>query len=415
MLESTLHGADMDRAPIHYSTYPAKNAVSRLQERLDAGRTKLAYDDRLGYLPALLKELKVPPSSQMLVFSKTSLQRHRISPQAPRALYFNDDVYVGFCQLGPMLEITAVDPQLGAVFYTLEQDPVEKPRVVRQQDSCLICHASSQNQGMPGHLIRSVYADAGGFPILASGSFRIDHTSPLKQRWGGWYVTGTSGKQAHLGNLIVQDKREPERIDNTLGRNVTDLSKWCRTSDYLGDHSDIVALMVLEHQAEMHNRITRASFLTRQALHEEAELNRELGQSGRSDLTWRRIHGACDPLIKYLLFSGEARLTDRIRGTSSFANDFVQQGPRDKSNRSLRDLDLETRLFKYPCSYLIQSEVFEALPAEARDHVLRRLWEILNGQDRGNDYVHLSTTDRQAILEILRDTKKNLPGYWHAE
>ena len=405
---------DLEQPPILYTKAPANNAVARLQQRLDSGKASLSFDDTFGYLPALLQELKVSRSSQMLVFSKTSMQRHRISPRTPRALYFNDDIYVGYCQHGAVVEISAVDPQLGAVFYTLEQKPSQKPKILRQDYSCLVCHGSSQNHGFPGHLARSVYADNQGFPILSSGTFRIDHTSPLKERWGGWYVSGTHGKQAHLGNLIVRDERAPEQIDNTPNLNATDLSRWFRTADYLTPHSDIVALMVLEHQAEMHNRITRANFLTRIALHDEAELNKALGRPAdqRSDLTGRRIKSACEPLVKYLLFSGEAKLDAEVRGTSDFAKEFVRQGPRDSKGRSLRDLDLKTRLFKYPCSYLIYSEAFDALPEAARSYVLNRLWNVLNGAASGTQFDHLSEDDCRAIREILLATKKNLPDDW---
>jgi len=405
---------DLEQAPIYYTKARANNPIVRLQQRLDTGKTALSFNDKFGYLPALLDELKVPRSSQMLVFSKTSMQRHRIAPNTPRALYFNDETYIGYCQHGAVLEIAAADPQLGAVFYTLEQKPASKPRIMRQDFSCLVCHASSNNQGLPGHLVRSVYADGQGLPILSSGTFRIDHTSPLKERWGGWYVSGTHGKQTHLGNLIVRDQRPPEQIDNTPNLNVTDLSRWLPTGDYLTPHSDIVALMVLEHQAEMHNRITRANFLTRIALYDQIELNKALGDplDRRSELTQRRIKSACDPLVKYLLFSDEAKLEARIQGTSDFAREFARQGPRDSKGRSLRDLDLKTRLFKYPCSYLIYSEVFDALPDAARTYVLERLWDVLGG---GSDFSHLSADDCAAIREILLATKNNLPPYWHAQ
>jgi hypothetical protein len=407
--------ADLERPPINYGTAPVSNPVARLQQRLDAGKASLVFDQNFGYLPSLLRALEVPVSSQVLVFSKTSMQRNRISPRLPRALYFRDDVYIGFCQHGQVLEVSAADPGLGTVFYTLEQAPTAKPRFQRQNDSCLICHASSQNQGYPGQLLRSVYVDGQGYPILSSGSFRIDQTSPLKQRWGGWYVTGTSGAQAHLGNLIVRDESTPpERIDNSTGLNVTNLRPYCRTSDYLSKHSDIVALLVLEHQAEMHNRIVRAGLLTRLALYEQDDLNKALGRPAdeRSDLTTRRIQSACEPLVKYLLFSGEALLTAPIRGTSGFAEEFTRRGPLDSRHRSLRDLDLRTRLFTYPCSYLIYGETFDALPAEARDHVLRRVWEVLTGEDTSADFAHLAVAERRAILEILRETKPSLPAYW---
>jgi hypothetical protein len=407
---------DLDREPINYSTAPPHNAVERLQERLDAGQAKLSYEEGTGYLRSLLRELKVPLSSQMLVFSKTSLQRQRINPRTPRAIYFGDDAYVGFCQKGDLLEVTAVDPQLGAVFYSLSQKKSAHPHFQRQTDNCLICHASSFNQGYPGHLARSVFADGLGLPLLASGSYRIDHTSPLRQRWGGWYVSGTSGKQVHLGNLIVRGNPRPEEIDNSANINVTQLERYFKTAPYPTPHSDIVALMVMEHQTEMHNRLTRAHFQTRLALHEEAEFNKALGRPAdyRSDSTVRRIRSAGEPVVQYMLFCQEAQLTDPIKGTSGFTEEFVQRGPRDSKGRSLRDFDLKRRLFAYPCSYIIYSEAFEALPAAVKDYILRRLWEVLSGQDTSKEFAHLSAADRRAILEILRETKPNLPDYWKA-
>ncbi len=409
-------GADIDQPPVSYGTAPENNVVSRLRQRLDAGRSTLAFDKHFGYLRSLLHELNVPESSQMLVFSRTSFQRQRISPRTPRALYFNDDVYVGFCQNGDVLEVTAVDPQLGEVFYTLDQEQTDPPRFTRQTDNCLICHASSQNEGLPGHLVRSLYVDGDGLPILSAGSHRIDQTSPLEERWGGWYVTGTTGRQTHMGNLIVRDRRASGRIDNPGGVNVTSLKGRFDTSRYLTPHSDIVALMVLEHQTGAQNLITRANFLTRFALRDETEINKALGRPAdyRSESTLSRIKNAGEPLVKYLLCCGEAKLTDPVRGTSGFAAEFAQRGPRDSKGRSLRDLDLRHRLFAYPCSYVVYSAAFDGLPGSVKEYVYRRLWEVLSGQDTSADFAHLSAADRRAVLEILRETKPGLPAYWQA-
>jgi hypothetical protein len=406
---------DVERPPINYGTAPVNNPVSRLEQRLASGQAKLTYDDKVGYLRSLLDELKVPISSQTLVFSKTSLQRERIKPGSPRALYFSDDTYIGYCQNGSVLEVTAIDPQLGSVFYSLDQEKGQKPRFTRQGDTCLICHGGSTNQGFPGQLVRSVYADADGYPILASGSYRTDQSSPLSQRWGGWYVSGTAGKQAHMGNLIVRGRRRPEDVDNTPNLNCVDLGKYFKTDRYLSPHSDIVALMVLEHQAEMHNLIARANFQTRTALYEEAELNKALGRPDdyRSESTTSRIKGAGEPLVKYLLFGGEAKLTDAVKGTSNFAEEFSKRGPRTRDGRSLRDFDLKARLFKYPCSYLVYSASFDALPPVVKGYVLRRVYDVLTGKENGDDFAHLSDADRKAILEILRETKPDLPKYWH--
>lgn len=405
---------DFERPPIEYSKVTPENPVSRLQARLASGEAKLKFREPHGYLESFLAELKVPQSSQMLVFSKTSLQRQRITPETPRALYFNDEMYVGFCQQGEVLEISAVDPQLGTVFYTLDQEDVAKPEIIRQTDNCLICHGSSQTQNIPGHVVRSVYADASGQPILSSGSFRIDQSSPLAQRWGGWYVTGTHGEQKHLGNTIFRDRRRPEDQDNRESMNLTDLGQRFDRREYLSPHSDIVALMVLEHQAMGHNLIARANFTARQALHYEEALNRDLGEPAghRWESTTSRIKSAGEPLVKYLLFCGEEKLAGKITGTSNFAAEFAAQGPRDRQGRSLRDFDLERRMFKYPGSYLMYTAAFDALPPIMQDYVYGRLWEVLSGKDQHADFAHLSAGDRQAILEILRETKPNLPKSW---
>ncbi len=411
---AALQAEEYERPPINYSTATPDNPLSRLQAKLAAGELELPHEPDFGYLRAVLQALDVPESSQMLVFSKTSLQRDRIAPETPRAIYFSDDVYVGFCQDGDVLELSAVDPQLGAVFYTLDQRDAQRAELIRQSDECLVCHSSHNTQSVPGHLVRSVFADARGFPILSEGSYRIDHTSPLEQRWGGWYVTGTHGEQHHLGNMIFQERRVQEQTAAPTGLNVTELHERVSRAEYLTPHSDLVALMVLEHQTQAHNFITKANFQTRRALYYEASLNRELGEpaDNRWDSTTSRIRSACEPLVEYLLFVDEAPLTAPLSGTSGFAEEFVKHGPRDARGRSLRDFDLQRRLFRYPCSYLIYSPSFDALPAEAKEYVYRRMWEVLSGEDTDQKFAHLSADDRRAIVEILRATKEDLPDNW---
>jgi hypothetical protein len=415
LVASVVWGADeFEEAPIAYSKSTPKNAVSALAERIEQGETKLQHDEQFGYLKTLLMELDVPTESQQLVFSKTSLQRQRIAPRTPRALYFNDDVYVGYCHEGEVLEVSVADPQLGTVFYSLDQQERAKPTLVRQSDNCLICHAGSQTQSVPGHIVRSVYADGAGQPILASGTYRIDHSSPFEQRWGGWYVTGTHGAMKHLGNMISQSRREAEQRIDDANMNVADLGDRIERNAYLTPHSDIVALLVMEHQTMTHNAIVRANFTARQAKHYQDALNRELKMPDDNvwDSTKSRIKSAGEPLVKCLLFSEEAPLTDPVRGTSGFAEAFAARGPKDTAGRSLRDFDLEKRLFKHPCSYVIYTESFDALPPIMLDYVWQRMHDVLTGKDQSKDFAHLSAADRQAILEILRATKKNLPAYF---
>jgi hypothetical protein len=403
-----------ERDPVNYAKAVVSDPVAVLKRQMDAGKVKLAYDERHGYLPALLDALGVPAASQVLVFSKTSMQREFINPRRPRAIYFNDDVYVARVQGSDILEVTATDPVNGPMFYTVREKRVGGPAVVRQTDACLQCHASSMTHDLPGHIVRSVYPDGDGQPILSAGTFRTNPASPLKQRWGGWYVTGLSGGQKHMGNVTSANRDDPERTDFTAGTNLTDLSTKIDTGDLLAPTSDIVALMVMEHQAFVHNQVTRASMLSRLAMHDGREMNKALGRpiDFRSDSTESRLKNAVEPLVKAIVFGEETPLTERVSGTAEFAKGFVARGPRDAKGRSLRDFDLTTRMFRYPCSYLIYSPGVAALPAEAKEAFFKRLFAVLNGADQSKEFAHLSAEDRRAVLEILRGTMKDLPGYF---
>jgi hypothetical protein len=398
-------GATYQEEPINYLTTPADDPIARLQKKLAAGQAKLVYDSRHGYLRSLLQQLKVPSSSQLLVFSKTSFQHDKISPETPRALYFNDSVYVGWVQNGSVIELAATDPRLGAVFYTISQAKSLAPKFIRQTHECLQCHDSSMAAGVPGYVHRSVYPDRSGRPILPAGTFVTGAASPFSERWGGWYVTGTHGKQRHMGNVVARSESSAETTDWGAGANATNLKKWLDTAPYLTPHSDLVALMVAEHQSEVLNLITKANFETRRALHYQKALNKELGQpvGTLSESTKSRIEGAAETLARALLFAGEPRLTDPIAGTSGYAKHFVTLGPRDPRGRTLRELDLKTRLFRYPVSYMVTTEAFAELLSPAREAVYARLAAVLTTQQTGKDYANHSTSDRRAALEILRE------------
>lgn len=407
---------DFERPPIEYSKSAPYDRIARIQEKLASGELKLDYDQKFGYLPAFLKAVEVPVSSQMFVFSKTSFQRSRIAPRTPRAVYFSDDMYVGYCHSGEVLEVAAIDPQLGCTFYSVDQKQLDKPKIFRQTENCLICHSSTRSEGVPGLLVRSVFTGKSGEPILSAGGYSVDYTTPLEHRWGGWYVTGTHGKQHHLGNLLVKKDEVEEPVNNEAGENVTSLKDRFSVDSYLSPHSDIVALMVLEHQVLVHNRITRANFEARSAMHYQKEINKALGEpaSNRLDSVTHRIQSAGDKLVDALLFVDEARFTDEIHGSSKFTEEFAKRGPRDAKGRSLREFDLKTHLFKYPCSYLIDTPHFDALPDEMRTYVWQRLWDVLSGKVQEEKYAHLSADDRRAIVEIVQETKTNLPDYWKA-
>lgn len=405
---------DFERPPISYSATTPDNPIERLQKRLDAGEQKLAFDDRCGYLRSVLDALDVPLSSQTLVFSKTSLQQHRIRPSNPRALYFNDDVYIGYVRSGDVVEVSVADPKLGTVFYALDQAAGKRPRFVRQTDDCLICHGGSQTRGAPGHVVRSVYPDPTGQPLFSAGSYRVDHTTPHAQRWGGWYVTGRHGSATHLGNITFRSRPDGDVADDRSGLNVETVSERFNPEGYLTPHSDLVALTVLAHQAHGHNVLTKASFDARTALHREAALNRELNEpeGHRWPSTNTVLDAAAAALVECFLMCDEAKLETPIAGTTAFAAEFAAAGRKDPQGRSLRDLDLQTRLFRHPCSFLIYTASFDALPDELRERFWKRMDAALGAGDTSGTFAHLSAEDRAAIRGILAATKPGAPAHW---
>jgi hypothetical protein len=397
---------EFEKAPIEYSISKPSNRIERLQVRIDRGEVVLEHADGTGYLESLLRELEIPASSQTLVFSKTSLQLQRISPRTPRAIYFSDDMYIGFCQRGDVLEISAVDPMLGTVFYTLaQQKENQAPRFQRQVENCLVCHSSSRTENVPGHLVRSLLVASSGHPILSAGSRIVNHTTPIEDRWGGWYVTGKPNGWKHQGNHWAEGDQQPTQRE-PLGGNRASLEGLLATDRYLTPHSDVVALMLLEHQVLVHNRIAAAQFTTRQALAYNAMMNELLEEpQGRMlESTTRRIQSAGEKLLEAVLMTGEAALPEAVEGTSTFTADFLKSAKRDSLGRSLRDLDLQFRLFRYPCSYLIDSEAFRALPEPMQEYFWKRMGQVLAGEDSSRAFQHLSNEDRDAIGQILRET-----------
>ena len=414
-LAAPLVAADYDEPPINYSASVPADAVAGLLRRLEDGSAALPWNDAHGYLPALLQALAVPASSQVLVFAKTSLQRDLIAPSTPRALYFNDEVYVGTVPDGGVIELAATDPRLGTIFYVLDARRGERPRPRRQTHECLQCHdANGQTGGVPGLVLRSTFTDRSGQPLLDHGSFTTDQGSPWAERWGGWYVTGSHGRMRHLGNLQIEGTTAPEAVDREPGANLATLGHRIDPADYLEPGSDLVALLVLGHQARMHNLITRAGYAARLAMRDEAAMNQALqrGADFRSDSTVRRIRSAGDELLRYLLFADEAQLPDPVAGTSRFAAEFAARAPRDGQGRALRDLDLQHHLLRQRCSWLITSAAFIALPAPLKDHLYARLHAILLGSDASGEYSYLGADERAAILAILLATDPDLPASW---
>ncbi len=400
--------SDFDHGFIAYSKTATTDPVARLQRRIDSGEVALKSEPHLGYLRAILRELNVPISSQSLVFSKTSFQFTQIAPRRPRALYFNDEVYVGSVQGSKLLEFASVDPKLGAVFYTLDEEEKGPPRFHREVYFCLICHDSSAiTGGVPGFMTLSVMPDKEGNAIRSAPANAMSDQTPFSERWGGWYVTGTHGAQHHRGNMLatVATASMLDRMDWSKGANLTKLDEHIDIAEYLTPSSDIVALIALTHQTRMHNLITRANYETQRALRDEESTSSGSGPAGGySGVTRERIRAAVEPLVRGMLFVNEAPLTDSVRGVSTYVTEFEKSGVRDHKGRSLKDLDLNRRFLRYPLSYLIYSPSFDALPDPAKAYFYERVSSILSGTDTAT-FGHLSAEDRAAIREILMDTK----------
>ena len=350
----------------------------------------LRYREPNGYLLSLLKTLDVPLSSQTLVFSKTSAQSHLIFPFAPRALFFNDDVYVGWVRGSDFLEVSYADPVRGAVFYVLEQDPATKPRLVAK-DTCLQCHESSRTFGIPGHLMRSVHPQTTGHPYTDRGSYSTDDSSPFAERWGGWYVTAATPLNfPHMGNTVFPVIDDPK----TLGR--FDAPAWPT------DTSDVVALMVLAHQVGGHNRLAHLDHETRAALSLQHTMN-SMDQKADSVANWsastqRRVTRAIESTVRYLTFADEEPFPQPIRGDSAFAEEFARRGP-------LRSVNCDTRLFDLPLSYLVFSKSIEQLDPVVKQRFFARLEQVLTAEAGQKEYAKLDPKKAREAWRIFKQSK----------
>jgi hypothetical protein len=390
---------------IEYSTAPPADAVSELNRRIATGALTLAFDRDKGYLPAVLQALRLPKESQIAVFSATSFQADKINAQNPRTVYYNDSVAVGWVR-GGLMEVAAQDPRRGPVFYALEQRPpsldgAAGPPQFKRSGECLECHRSWETLAVPGLMVLSTFPPTtrNGY---ASGGV-TDHRTPLSQRWASWYVTGRPGSNRHMGNKLI-----PSQTDTSAPAVLSSLDGRIDLKGYATPYSDIVALMVFEHQTHMTNLLTYIGWEGRVA---EFEGRGKIAPADRAAAP-AKIDEIARDLVDYLLFVDEAPLAGKIEGTAGFTEMFAAAGPRDKQGRSLRQLDLDRRLMRYPCSYMIYSPLFDGLPAIAKDAIYRRMWRILSGAEKETSYTRLSPADRRAIVEILRDTKKDLPDYF---
>jgi hypothetical protein len=389
-----------DLPPIRYSDSKADDSLSRLAADLASGVKKVEGETPLERLKFVLRELDVPEESQMMVYSKTSHQNALIHPRNPRALYFSEEAYVGYVP-GGAIEAVVMDPRLGPTFYLIESGGPHGLKIERDLSNCMSCHGTARTENVPGLLVRSVYPNADGHPLLAMGTSHVTHETPLSERWGGYYVTGRSSLP-HLGNRTYEEDGPDDARPSDLAdlRDKIDVAKYPRAT------SDIVALMVLEHQCRMHNLLTAATLQYQRARF----LGRALDPAADPDegSAGRVADGMAEKIVACLLFQDEADPGDGIEGGEAFQKAFTARFPRTKAGDSLADFQLYDRMFKNRCSYMIYSRSFRDLPPRVKRPVLDRLKAVLAGEDAAFDW--LKASERKRIEAILEETLPGWPG-----
>ena len=315
-------------------------------------------------------------------------------------------MYIAWVPESDSIEIASLDPNLGPVFYILNQNENNNMGVVRDSGLCLRCHDSLtlSGGGVPRFIIGSGYTNFTGSLVSHEGWILTKQETPLRFRWGGWYVTGNHGEQVHLGNIVVKKPEDLQDLESLRIGNLDNIAGFINSENYLTTFSDIDALMVMEHQLQIQNLITRVNYDVRKSLYENAIKN-GVSNSTIPDIDQANINNIIEPLVLAMLMVDEAEINTPINGNSGFREKFEARGPYDSKNRSLRNLDLNSRLFRYPLSYLIYSKAFDALPEMARKYVYQRLDAILSGRDNSESFSHLNEKDRNAIKEILIETK----------
>ena len=384
------------QAPEHdYWNRTPRDPFTLIKDDLEQGRLPLDESSEKAYLVSLLKALEIPVETQMLVYSTTSLQLSLISPRSPRALYFNDDIYLGYVP-GGKIEIVSIDPELGAIFYIFDIPSGGARPVAERSRRCMNCHSDEETREVPGIVIKSVIPGPTGGSLESYRGGLSGHDIPLSDRFGGWHVTGEGSLDKHWGNLtgrftpqgIVTTPLPPgERFD------------W---STFPVETSDLLAHLLHEHQAGFVNRVVESHYRLRTAL---AKGKGKLLESDRSDME-RQV----EELTRSLLFADEAPLPEGgLTGDPGLKEAFLAAAKKSSEGASLRDFDLKTRLFQNRCSYMIHTALFQSLPDGFRRRVYQRMDRALAASPADPEFAHLRPDEKTRIRAILEETIADLP------
>lgn len=386
-------------SPAHeYHTRELNDPFTRLIADFESGKRELDNQSSKAFIASMLDHLDVPASSQLLIFSRTSLQTRHISGSNPRAVYFNENVYIGYIP-GGKVEITSFDPDLGGIFYIMDIPKSDKLPVINRAGTCMNCHSVAETRRVPGLSIRSVIPGPNWGALARFRNKQIGHQIPFGERFGGWHVTGDPGISDHKGNLI--GRKEGGKIVTEVIEPGTEFD-W---SSYLAGTSDILPHLILEHQAGFMHIALEASY--------RARTYRHIGKGKLKPENVEVLHGLAEELVRYLLFADEAKFpAGGIRVDPRYREDFLADRKEASNGISLKDLDLETRLFKHRCSYLIYGDVFQATPDLFRQHVYQVLGEAISIENPDPDFSYLAVDEKKAIRGILRETVSDLPDGW---
>lgn len=377
---------------------PLADRFTKLKDDLEAGRVPLDRSSEKSLVLSLLKTLEIPATSQMLFFSTTSLQLSRISPRNPRALYFSDDLYLGYVP-GGRIEVVSLDPELGGIFYIFDIPKNEQPLRIERSDRCMNCHAGEETRRLPGLLIKSVVPGPTGGSLDAFRLEQTGHGIPFDQRFGGWYVTGQGRLTNHWGNLTGKLSAQG------LTKYPVEPGTQFDFERYPVSSSDLLPQLVHEHQVGFVNRTVEASYRARSYWHAD---------NGRLSATHaEELDKQARELIRYLLFADEVPLPPGgIEGDVGFRADFLRGRRQAANGSSLRDFDLHTRLFKHRCSFMIYSAVFQGLPKAMKERACRRLGEALRAENPDPEFAYLPSAEKAALRTILKETLNDLPSDW---
>ena len=388
-------------SPHNYWASDLEDPMSELLKGVRKGEISLDENPGMPLVRRLLEELQIPESSQMLVFSRTSLQRGAVSPTNPRAIYFNDDVYLGWMPNG-RIEIASSDPEKGFIFFFQRELTDRKAPLFSRDRVCIQCHAGSATNFLPGPLGRSVFPDSKGRSLKSVDTFElIGHEVPVHERWGGWYVTHVHQDLTHMGNAIAvkgNGELKLQRKDSSKG-----LDDFFDTSNYPVSTSDIEALLIFDHQVRMQFVLIESAYKVRQVIFDSQKT-----ASKQSSIDLNAIlKEVTEKIVSELLFKKEFPLGGKVVDAAQvgkFVTEFKAKGKADSRGRSLRDLELKNRLFKYRCSYMIYSKSFEAFPEILKNSVFNRIKAIITSDSPQLGYEYLEAEEKKAIFDILSGT-----------